>query len=174
MSGKIFKRAIATLTLASLPIIGLAGTADAQTLYSRFCGHASYGVAVECSKVGHGEYVSGGNGPWNFDCSGLTKYAVRHGDHRWLPRTAQEQHDYLSREHHMIHWGHEKPGDLVFFDEYGQGVGHVGMFVGYYGGHPYMIASSYPHYGQHYLDIRIEQIDSSYWLNRASISFGRV
>jgi cell wall-associated NlpC family hydrolase len=169
MSGKIFKRAIATLTLASLPIIGLAGTANASSLYSRFCGNAGYGVKVACSKVGHGEYVWGGNGPWAFDCSGLTKYAVRHGDGRYIPRTAQDQKNYTRH----IRWGAEKPGDLVFFDEGGY-VDHVGMFVGFYDGHPYMIAASYPHYGQHYLDIRIEQIDSSYWLNRASISFGRV
>ena len=166
MSGKIFKRAIATLTIAILPIVGLAGTASASTsLYHRFCSNSHYGVRVACNELGV-PYVYGGESRYGFDCSGLTQYAVRHGDGKYVPRTADDQY-HSSRIRHIA-WGSEKPGDLVFFTSGGYAF-HVGMVVGTEHGNIYMIAAPYP--GR---DVRIEQVNSGYWLNSAGIHFGRV
>jgi cell wall-associated NlpC family hydrolase len=72
-------------------------------------GRAAIAVAYAESKVGD-IYVTGGNGPNVFDCSGLTQEA-------WLaagvsiPRTSYEQYDGLPH----ISYSELQPGDLVYF-----------------------------------------------------------
>ncbi|CAI2646365.1 hypothetical protein AKUG0406_12950 [Apilactobacillus kunkeei] len=78
------------------------------------------------SKLGH-PYVYGAVGPYSFDCSGFTQYAYRHGEHKYLARTAQMQYNtnrHVSRKH-------VKKGDLVFFGTSRSNIYHVGIYIGH-------------------------------------------
>ena len=71
-------------------------------------------------------YVSLGNSPAGFDCSGLTQYVLRQSGIN-LPHSATGQSGYgvaVSR-------ADLQPGDLVFFGGgAGGGIGHVGIYIG--------------------------------------------
>lgn len=70
-------------------------------------------------------YVFGGNTPDGFDCSGFTRYVFARGG-MGLPRMADEQYDLG----HPVSKAQLKPGDLVFFTTYADGVSHVGIYLG--------------------------------------------
>lgn len=70
-------------------------------------------------------YHYGSNNPkYGFDCSGFVQYVYSlHGIN--LPRTAADQAAAGTRV------SQPEPGDLVFFDNYGNGhIGHVGIYIG--------------------------------------------
>jgi cell wall-associated NlpC family hydrolase len=69
-------------------------------------------------------YRLGGTSRSGVDCSGLTmrvyeKFGIS------LPRDVEKQYDYGS-----LVSGPPKAGDLVFFDEHGDGISHVGIATG--------------------------------------------
>jgi cell wall-associated NlpC family hydrolase len=70
-------------------------------------------------------YVWGGSTPSGFDCSGFVQYVFKaHGIQ--LPRTSKQQYGvgtYVSKSN-------LKAGDLVFFDTEGNGVSHLGIYIG--------------------------------------------
>lgn len=70
-------------------------------------------------------YVFGGNTPDGFDCSGFTRYVFARGG-MGLPRMADEQ--YVLG--HPVSKSQLRPGDLVFFTTYTDGVSHVGIYLG--------------------------------------------
>jgi len=73
-------------------------------------------------------YVLGGNTPVDgFDCSGLVKYVMA-ALHVSLPRTAAEQAAVGKRVARDP--GSLRPGDLVTFASRGEGVSHIGIYVG--------------------------------------------
>lgn len=70
-------------------------------------------------------YVWGGTSPKGFDCSGFVQFVFAKHDVS-LPRTSSQQWgvgSWVSREN-------LRPGDLVFFNTNGQGVSHVGIYIG--------------------------------------------
>ena len=72
-------------------------------------------------------YVMGANGPDAYDCSSFSRAAYAQVGVR-LPRTAQEQRDWLASGHgQRIPQGAERPGDLIFIDSYlgPTRIGHV-------------------------------------------------
>ncbi len=70
-------------------------------------------------------YVFGGTSPSGFDCSGYVQHVFAMlGVH--LPRTADAQYDV---GHPAV--GGPRPGDLVFFQTYTEGVSHVGIYLGH-------------------------------------------
>jgi hypothetical protein len=72
-------------------------------------------------------YVMGANGPDAYDCSSFTQAAYAQVGIK-LPRTAQEQRDWLASGHgRRIRSGDARPGDLIFTDSYlgPARVGHV-------------------------------------------------
>ncbi|WP_198006276.1 C40 family peptidase [Alkaliphilus oremlandii] len=83
------------------------------------------------------KYVSGGNGPNGFDCSGFTSYILKtyYSDYlnakgiKQLPRTATGQAGIGT----TVNRGELEIGDLVFFDtsgKIGNDIGHVGIYIG--------------------------------------------
>lgn len=89
-------------------------------------GRAAAAVAYAESKVGD-VYVTGGNGPDEFDCSGLTQEAWKAAG-VYIERTTYEQWDSLPH----IPASALEPGDLVFFNWNPalDGPGHVALYVG--------------------------------------------
>ena len=70
-------------------------------------------------------YVWGGTTPNGFDCSGFVQYVYAHFGTS-LPRTSYEQFDVGT----SIPKSDLMPGDIVFFDTYGSGASHEGIFIG--------------------------------------------
>lgn len=75
-------------------------------------------IAYARSQVGK-RYVSGGSGPYGFDCSGFTKRAYEQAGIR-LPHSSGAQ----AARARTISRSHARPGDLVV------GPGHVGIYMG--------------------------------------------
>lgn len=69
-------------------------------------------------------YVYGAEGPYEFDCSGLTQYVYKQLG-RSLPRTAEDQYNATTR----ISQFNKQPGDLIFFGSPGN-IYHVGIYAG--------------------------------------------
>ena len=70
-------------------------------------------------------YVWGGSTPGGFDCSGFVQYVFNaHGIS--LPRTSKEQYSVGT----WVSKSNLKAGDLVFFDTEGNGVSHLGIYIG--------------------------------------------
>lgn len=68
-------------------------------------------------------YRYGGSDPRGFDCSGFVLYVFRQLGVQ-LPHTAAGQFSRLPPV------DQPRPGDLVFFHTYGNGVSHVGIYAG--------------------------------------------
>lgn len=102
------------------------------------------------SRVGS-RYVNGGNGPYAFDCSGLTQWAYRQNGVS-IPRTAAAQYSATSR----VSKSSLKTGDLVFFKgTTGKGgITHVGIYVG---------GGRFVHAGSSRTGVTTANLNSSYW-----------
>lgn len=74
----------------------------------------------------HAKYVSGGNGPTAFDCSGFTKYVYQKFGYS-LNRTAAGQASNGTK----VNKDAMQKGDLLlFYDEARSKIGHVGIYIG--------------------------------------------
>ncbi|CAN5261661.1 hypothetical protein BH24ACT10_BH24ACT10_06610 [soil metagenome] len=111
-----------------LAVLALAGTTTAS--------HSSGGAALAGApdqaaadvlhaaraQLGDG-YEWGGNGPWTWDCSGLTRLWTGARGVTGMPRVSRDQHRWavpIPREQLLI-------GDLVFYND---PVDHVGIYAG--------------------------------------------
>ena len=70
-------------------------------------------------------YVYGASGPNSFDCSGFAQYVYSQFGY-YLNRTADAQ----SYNGYYVSKDELAPGDLVFFNTSGNGIGHVGIYIG--------------------------------------------
>ncbi len=82
---------------------------------------AASAIAAVRQAVGR-PYVWGANGPYGFDCSGLTQWAYSQAG-VGLPRTSQAQR-YAGRQ---VSLAEAQPGDLV---AYRDDASHIGMYMG--------------------------------------------
>ena len=82
-------------------------------------------IMEEAQKYVGVPYQFGGTTPGGFDCAGFMQYIFRkHG--LGLPRTADEQYELGD----YVEWSALRPGDLVFFSTYTDGVSHSGLYLG--------------------------------------------
>ncbi len=82
---------------------------------------AAIAVATARAQIGK-PYVTGGNGPGSFDCSGLTKYAWAAAGVT-IPRVSRDQYAAGVK----VARSDLQPGDLVYF---GSPVYHVALYIG--------------------------------------------
>ncbi len=96
-------------------------------------------------------YVWGGSTPSGFDCSGFVQYVFNaHGVP--LPRTSKQQYGVGKK----VSKANLKPGDLVFFDTEGNGVSHLGIYIG---NNQFVHASSSK-------GVTITSLSNTYWAPR--------
>lgn len=96
-------------------------------------------------------YVYGAEGPNSFDCSGFTKYIYKKFGIN-LPHSAAAQANAgktISKEELQL-------GDMVFFSQSGNSIGHVGIFVG---------NNSFIHAANPKNGVVITSLSDSYYLN---------
>lgn len=102
---------------------------DYQEIYGVSSGNAIIESAIEyaISLLGV-KYVYGGRGPDSFDCSGFTSYVLEHvGIERVGNSAAQGNYE----EWEKISYENLQRGDLLIFtDTAGNGIGHVGIYLG--------------------------------------------
>lgn len=85
---------------------------------------AERAVALAQSLIGS-PYRMGGTTLAGFDCSGFMMYVANQVG-VWLPRTSYEQF-YMGTS---VSRADLQPGDLVFYEAWGPGASHVGIYVG--------------------------------------------
>ncbi|MFF2912837.1 MULTISPECIES: C40 family peptidase [Bacillales] len=115
MNRQNFKKIIVTATLGLALAIGI-GTNSAS---------ADSKMDSVITKTLGTSYKTGGTSTAGFDCSGFTTYVYKSIGIS-LPRTSQSQYSAGT----SISRSQMRPGDLVFFNTLGNGVSHVGIFVG--------------------------------------------
>ncbi|MFF2020120.1 C40 family peptidase [Paenibacillus sp. NPDC058177] len=115
MNRQNFKKIIVTATLGLALAIGI-GTNSAS---------ADSKMDTVITKTLGTSYKTGGTSTAGFDCSGFTTYVYKSIGIS-LPRTSQSQYNAGT----SISRSQMRPGDLVFFNTLGNGVSHVGIFVG--------------------------------------------
>ena len=98
-------------------------------------------------------YGWGAEGPNSFDCSGLVYYSYKNGAGITLPRTSRTQ----ATAGRQVSKNDLELGDLVFFNTNGEGISHVGIYIG----NGNMIHSTKP--GD---VVKVSSINSSYYASR--------
>ncbi|OKP95898.1 C40 family peptidase [Paenibacillus sp. P46E] len=96
-------------------------------------------------------YKFGGTSTSGFDCSGFTSYVFKNVG-LTLPRTSKAQFSVGT----SVSRSNLRSGDLVFFNTFGSGVSHVGIYVG--GGKFAQSSSS--------RGVTITSLSQAYWANR--------
>lgn len=100
-------------------------------------------------------YRSAGTDPnVGFDCSGFVVYVYRDVLGMPLPRSTGEQYNMPLRSPRRSAL---RTGDLVFFDTGGDGISHVGIYVG---------EGRFVHAPNHGGRVRLDHLDDRYWKQR--------
>jgi len=99
-------------------------------------------------------YRRGGNTVESgLDCSGFTRLVFLDSNGIDLPRTAAEQANMGTK----VSAEELKPGDLVFFNTMRRAYSHVGIYLG---------NNQFVHAPKPGAEIRVENMQQSYWLNK--------
>jgi cell wall-associated NlpC family hydrolase len=100
-------------------------------------------------------YLSAGSDPRiGFDCSGFVVYVYRDVFGLRLPRTTSAQYAMNLPSPRR---GALRTGDLLFFDTGGNGISHVGIYVG---------EGRFVHAPNHGGRVRLDQLEDHYWKDR--------
>ena len=101
-------------------------------------------------------YRFGGNSPdTGLDCSGLVRHVYQGAIGLVLPRRAEE----ISRKGERVTLDQLRAGDLVFFNTLRRAFSHVGVYIG---------DNRFVHAPSAGGRVRVESIDTRYWLKRFS------
>lgn len=99
-------------------------------------------------------YRFGGNSPeTGLDCSGLVQNVFRNALGLDLPRAARD----MAQLGNKVGMNDLKPGDLVFFNTMRRAFSHVGIYLG---------DGRFLHAPARGGEVRIEEMDKSYWVKR--------
>jgi cell wall-associated NlpC family hydrolase len=116
--------------------------------------NAAQDVILQGLKLVGVRYRFGGNNEDSgLDCSGFVRLVFKDSIGASLPRTARE----MSEVGQEIDNGQLKPGDLVFFNTMRRAFSHVGIYLG---------DNHFLHAPRAGAEVRVENMDSSYWLKR--------
>ncbi|MDR2837961.1 MAG: C40 family peptidase [Azonexus sp.] len=116
--------------------------------------NATQDVILQGLKLVGVRYRFGGNDESSgLDCSGFVRLVFKDSIGRLLPRTAREMSEVGER----IDSNELKPGDLVFFNTMRRAFSHVGIYLG---------DNHFLHAPRAGAEVRVENMDSSYWLKR--------
>ncbi|TFE03988.1 C40 family peptidase [Jeotgalibacillus salarius] len=105
-------------------------------------------------------YVYGGTSPSGFDCSGFVQYVMKNSAGISLPRTTATQYGVGT----SVSKSNLQTGDLVFFNTFGSGVSHVGIYIG---------NSKFIH-AHSYKGINIDSINDPYYWGSKYVGAKRV
>lgn len=150
------------LLAASLLVSGL-GAADAaeqgrkpeeQMSFLERYTNAAQDVILQGLKLVGVRYRWGGNDEDSgLDCSGFVRLVFKDSIGTSLPRTAREMSDFGEK----VDFSELKPGDLVFFNTMRRAFSHVGIYLG---------DNHFMHAPRAGAEVRVENMDSAYWLKR--------
>lgn len=98
-------------------------------------------------------YRRGGTTDAGLDCSGFVQLVFRDALGLGLPRTSREMSEVGTR----VDQQELKPGDLVFFNTMRRAFSHVGIYLG---------EGRFLHSPRPGGEVRVEDMQSSYWVNR--------
>ena len=92
----------------------------------------SSNIVTEARKYIGNRYVFGGTDPNNgIDCSGLVQYVVNKTSNIRLPRTAEDQRQWLAEHGTSVNMNQLQPGDILFFTRNGEnGAHHTAIYSG--------------------------------------------
>jgi cell wall-associated NlpC family hydrolase len=116
--------------------------------------NAAQDVILQGLKLVGVRYRWGGNDEDSgLDCSGFVRLVFKDSIGAALPRTARE----MSEVGEKIDPNQLKPGDLVFFNTMRRTFSHVGIYLG---------DNHFLHAPRKGAEVRVESMDSSYWMSR--------
>jgi cell wall-associated NlpC family hydrolase len=115
---------------------------------------AAQDVILQGLKLVGVRYRLGGNDEGSgLDCSGFVRLVFKDSIGTLLPRTAREMSEVGQR----VDSNQLKPGDLVFFNTMRRTFSHVGIYLG---------DNHFMHAPRTGAEVRVESMESSYWLKR--------
>jgi cell wall-associated NlpC family hydrolase len=163
INSEAMQKVLAPLLLAAALIGGGIGASAAaeqvrkeepqQSFLERYT-NVAQDVILQGLKLVGVRYRFGGNDEDSgLDCSGFVRLVFKDTIGTSLPRTARE----MSEMGQKIDTSQLKPGDLVFFNTMRRAFSHVGIYLG---------DNHFLHAPRTGAEVRIENMDSSYWMNR--------
>lgn len=126
---------------------------DQQSFFERYTNAAQDVILQGLKLVGISYRFGGNNEESGLDCSGFVRLVFKDTVGMLLPRTAKEMSDVGVH----VESNDLKPGDLVFFNTMKRAFSHVGIYLG----DNYFLHAPRP--GG---EIRVENMQTSYWLKR--------
>lgn len=146
----MFASAIPVHAVEASTIDFAAGVADTPTDY----GTQVQGLINQGMEYLGIRYRFGGSSPeTGLDCSGLVQNVFRNALGLDLPRAARD----MARLGDKVGINDLKPGDLVFFNTMRRAFSHVGIYLG---------DGRFLHAPARGGEVRIEEMDKSYWVKR--------
>lgn len=132
------------------PTVGAAN--PSATIGPSNSGNSTGQLVVESAKQYLGyPYVYGGMSPSGFDCSGFVNYVYKQCGY-FLKRVAS---DMYYNNGTSVDKANLQPGDMVFFSNSSESVGHVGIFIG---------GTQFIHASSSAVGVIISDLSSSYYL----------
>lgn len=126
---------------------------DQPTFFERYTNAAQDVILQGLKLVGINYRWGGNNEDSGLDCSGFVRLVFKDTVGMLLPRSAKE----MSEVGQEVDWKDLKPGDLVFFNTMRRAFSHVGIYMG---------DNYFLHAPRAGAEVRVENMQSSYWLKR--------
>lgn len=126
---------------------------EQQSFLERYTNVAQDVILQGLKLVGVRYHWGGNDEDSGLDCSGFVRLVFKDSIGAALPRTARE----MSEVGEKIDPNELKPGDLVFFNTMRRTFSHVGIYLG---------DNHFLHAPRKGAEVRVENMDSSYWMSR--------